>query len=1173
MSARILDKPSIRPSSGQAMTVSNVPDGLEGFIIGDLARTGPSDKASVLFVARDGQRLRAVQESLAFFAPEITTLEFPAWDCMPYDRVSPNPAVQARRMAALAKLASRRAEDVPAVVLTTANAIVQRLPARSWIESDVWSAAAGNLIEMESVVRWLDANGFLRTPTVREAGEYAVRGGIVDLYAPGSDAPVRLDFFGDTLETIRPFDPETQRTTGQWRRLDLVPMSEVVLGPEIVTRFRTRYRERFGAPTRDDLLYQSVSEGRRHPGIEHWMPLFHEKLDTLFDYVPEAVTVFDQLADDSVRTRLDEVADHYEARREGVGAGQGGVPYNPIEPESLYLVGDELSAACLDAGRVQLTPFSVPETKETGTIVDAGGRVGRTFAAERSADDVNVFDALVKHVRSLQKAKKRVVIAAWSLGSRERLQQVLSDHELEKVTPVNDWSEAQALPAGTTALAALGIEAGFETETLSVIAEQDVLGDRLVRGKRRKRSNADVLTEAASLAEGDLVVHADHGIGRFIGLKTIEAAGAPHDCLELAYHGGDKLFLPVENIELLSRYGSDEAEAQLDRLGGGAWQARKARMKQRIREMANQLIKIAASRAMRSAPPIEMPSGVYDEFAARFPYEETEDQLAAIDAVSEDLAAGKPMDRLVCGDVGFGKTEVALRAAFMAAMSGRQVAVVVPTTLLARQHFKTFQERFHGLPIQVAQASRLVGTKEMSQVRAGLADGSIDIVVGTHALLGKTIKMRDLGLLIIDEEQHFGVKHKERLKELKAEVHVLTLSATPIPRTLQLALTGVRELSLIATPPVDRLAVRTFVSPFDPLVVRETLLRERYRGGQAFYVCPRVSDLAEQKAFLDETVPEVKVAVAHGQMAPSELEDIMTAFYEGKYDVLLSTTIVESGLDIPSANTLIVHRADMFGLAQLYQLRGRVGRSKQRAYALFTVPAEKKLTPSAERRLKVLQSLDTLGAGFQLASHDLDIRGAGNLLGEEQSGHIKEVGYELYQQMLEEAVASLKSGEDETDEHEWSPQIAVGSPVMIPESYVPDLSLRLSLYRRLADLTEADEIDAFAAELVDRFGPITEEVEALLKIVYIKGLCRRANVEKVDAGPKGLVIGFRGNEFPNPQALVGYISQQGTLAKMRPDHRLVLQRDWPSADDRLKGTATILSKLAKLADDGRKQAA
>ncbi len=798
-------------------------------------------------------------------------------------------------------------------------------------------------------------------------------------------------------------------------------------------------------------------------------------------------------------------------------------------------------------------------------MIELGGRQGRSFAAERTSGDVNIFDALTTHVRELQKSGKRTVIACWSDGSRDRLGQILGDHGLGAVQNVETLDETEKLPAKTSALCVLGIEHGFELSDIAFIGEQDILGDRLVRKSRRKSKGANVITEATGLSEGDLVVHVEHGIGRFIGLKTVEAIGAPHDCLELQYAGGDKLYLPVENIELLSRYGSEDQEAQLDKLGGGAWQARKAKLKKRILEIADGLIKTAAERALKTAPVVETPEGVYDEFATKFPYEETDDQLNAIDSVFEDLASGRPMDRLVCGDVGFGKTEVALRAAFLAAMSGRQVAVVVPTTLLARQHFKTFSERFHGLPINVAHASRLVPTRQLTQTKKGIADGSVDIVVGTHALLGKSIQFRDLGLLIIDEEQHFGVKHKERLKELKSDIHVLTLSATPIPRTLQLALTGVRELSLIATPPVDRLAVRTFVSPFDPLVVREALLREHYRGGQSFYVCPRLSDIAERKDFLEEAVPELKVAVAHGQMPPGELEDVMNAFYEGKYNVLLSTTIVESGLDIPTANTLIVHRADMFGLAQLYQLRGRVGRSKTRAYALFTVPANKTLTPTAERRLKVLQSLETLGAGFQLASHDLDIRGAGNLLGDEQSGHIKEVGFELYQQMLEEAVAKLKDGGADFGEEQWSPQINIGTPVLIPEDYVGDLQLRLQLYRRLGDVTEAQEIDAFGAELIDRFGPMPEEVQHLLKIVYIKGLCRKANVEKVDAGPKGVVVSFRNSEFANPAGLVSYIAEQGVLAKIRPDQKVVLTRDWENTDKRLKGTATILTKLARLA--------
>ena len=657
----------------------------------------------------------------------------------------------------------------------------------------------------------------------------------------------------------------------------------------------------------------------------------------------EAPVIVDHLVEEAIGERLSQIEDHYEARKAALEAAESvsTVPYKPVAPDRLYLNRSDW-LDCLGERHVgRLSPFAAPEA---ANVVDCGGRTGRTFAAERKAGDVNVFDAVITHAEALEKAGKRVVLAGWSEGSRDRLAQVLVDHGLTRLAAVADWPAAQALDGDVMALAVIGLETGFETPDLAVIGEQDVLGDRLVRPAGKKRKAADFLTDATTLAEGDLVVHVDHGIGRFMGLKTITAAGAPHDCLELIYAGNDRVYLPVENIELLSRYGSEDTEVALDKLGGAAWQARKARLKKRIRDMAAELIKVAAARAMRHAPVLTPPDGLSDEFAARFPYEETDDQLAAIDSVMADLSTGKPMDRLICGDVGFGKTEVALRAAFVTAMSGKQVAVVVPTTLLARQHYKTFAERFAGLPVKVAQASRLVGAKELAAVKAGLADGKIDIVVGTHALLGKAIKFRDLGLLIVDEEQHFGVRHKERLKELKADVHVLTLSATPIPRTLQLALTGVRELSLITTPPIDRLAVRTFVAPFDPLVVREALLREHYRGGQSFYVCPRISDLAEQHAFLSEHVPEVKVAVAHGQMAAGELEDIMTAFYDGAYDVLLSTSIVESGLDIPTANTLIVHRADMFGLAQLYQLRGRVGRSKARAYALFTVPAEKSLT-------------------------------------------------------------------------------------------------------------------------------------------------------------------------------------------------------------------------------------
>ncbi|WP_275782547.1 transcription-repair coupling factor [Pararhizobium gei] len=1150
------------------LTIGPVPAGVEPLILAELARsTGP-----VAYILSDGQRIADIEQMLGFAAPDIPVLTLPGWDCLPYDRVSPSADTSARRLATLGGLIAHAKKPHPAIVLVTVNAALQRSAPREIIESLAFSARPGSTIRMDDIASRLALNGFERVATVREVGEFAVRGGILDVFVPGSGEPVRLDFFGDTLESIRNFDPASQRTTGQARSLDLSPMSEVSLTPETISHFRTQYLSMFGAATRDDALYQAVSEGRRYAGMEHWLPLFYDRLDTVFDYLSGFRIVTDHVVREAAAERAKLIQDYYEARQSSAMPAKAqlsqGTPYKPVPPNQLYLDTDAFNAVLASRNAVRLSPFSEHEG-EARQVVTIDARLGVRWAknateSTSNAERVNVFDQAVKYIADRRSKGAKVLISAWSEGSLDRLLQVMAEHGLGNIKPVDRLSEVAGLKPGEAASAVLSLESGFETGNLVVIGEQDILGDRMVRRSKRRKRGADFIAEVAGLDEGSIVVHAEHGIGRFVGLRTIEAAGAPHACLELVYAGDAKLFLPVENIDLLSRYGAEGSDAVLDKLGGVAWQARKAKLKKRLLDMAGGLIRIAAERLTRHAPVLSTPDGLYDEFAARFPYDETEDQMTSIEAVRDDLGAGRPMDRLVCGDVGFGKTEVALRAAFIAAMNGVQVAVVVPTTLLARQHFKSFSERFRGLPIRIAQASRLVGSKELALTKKEVAEGKTDIVVGTHALLGTTINFANLGLLIIDEEQHFGVKHKERLKELKSDVHVLTLSATPIPRTLQLALTGVRELSLITTPPVDRMAVRTFISPFDALVIRETLMREHYRGGQSFYVCPRLSDLSDIHDFLKSDVPELKVAVAHGQMPATELEDIMNAFYEGRYDVLLSTTIVESGLDVPTANTLIVHRADMFGLAQLYQLRGRVGRSKVRAFALFTLPVNRKLTGQAERRLKVLQSLDTLGAGFQLASHDLDIRGAGNLLGDEQSGHIKEVGFELYQQMLEEAVAELK-GEEEIIDTGWSPQISVGTPVMIPDDYVPDLHLRLGLYRRLGEITELPDIDAFGAELIDRFGPLPLEVQHLLKIVYIKSLCRIANVEKLDAGPKGVVVQFRNREFPNPGALVGYIAKQGTMAKIRADHSIFFQRDLPVPEKRLAGAAILMTQLAELA--------
>jgi transcription-repair coupling factor (superfamily II helicase) len=736
-----------------------------------------------------------------------------------------------------------------------------------------------------------------------------------------------------------------------------------------------------------------------------------------------------------------------------------------------------------------------------------------------------------------------------------------------RVVPADSWHGALGLADSVNIVTVvLPIEHGFATDDVSILSEQDVLGDRLVR-RARRRKNADAfLAEMATLAVGDLVVHRDHGIGRYEGLTSIPVGASPHDCVWLTYAGGDKLFVPVENLDVLSRYGGESDGVPLDRLGGEAWQRRKARMKERIREIAGELLATAAERALRSAD-IAAADATYPEFVDRFPYAETDDQDRAIGDVLGDLAAGKPMDRLVCGDVGFGKTEVALRAAFVAAMAGMQVAIICPTTLLARQHYTNFVERFRGFPINVGRLSRLVPAAEAKATKEGMADGQIDIVVGTHALLAKSIDFARLGLVIVDEEQRFGVVHKERLKALKSDVHVLTLTATPIPRTLQMALSGLRELSIIKTPPVDRLAVRTYVMPWDPVVLREALLREHHRGGQSFFVTPRIADLPDIEDFLRKSVPEIKYVVAHGQMAAGEVEERMSAFYDRKYDVLISTTIVESGLDIPNANTLIIHRADRFGLAQLYQLRGRVGRSKTRAYAYMTTGADRIITETAEKRLKILLDLDTLGAGFQLASHDLDIRGAGNLVGDEQSGHIREVGFELYQSMLEEAilVARAEGAGLKAPDEKLSPVITIDAPVLLPDDYIPDLPVRMGLYRRLNDLESRAEIDEFAAEMIDRFGPLPKPTANLLLLMEIKLNATRARISKLDVGLKGALVAFQGDRPPNIDGLIAYVARLDGTAKLRPDSKLAITRSWASPDARLNGALQLSKGLAKIA--------
>lgn len=1146
----------------RGITVSSVPEGYDAFLLDKFAHNSSQD---LLYVVSDGVELQRCADILEYLAPKLEILRFPAWDTVPYDRVSPNVNVISQRIDTLAALALKPTSSKLRVIITSVGALMQKLPPAKIFLNSSREVKAGGKLNFNDFLHYAAVNGYNRVEQVIEPGEYAVRGDIIDIFPVGSEEPLRIDLFDDEVERIRTFDAMNQRTTGEIKSYTFKVMSEVVLDANTIKNFRGKYREAFGAAFQEDEIYEAISNGKKYIGMENWLPFFYEEsLPSLFDYLPAAQLIIGKNVEDAVQSKAESIADYYQARLEALKLKTAADIdiYRPVKPELLYLTAAELTSLISKKQAVKLTPMSLPDTD---TVINAGVLPSRNFSNAKNITAGQVYEDVRDYL--VENKKLRRIIACYTSGSRDRVFSLLSEYGATDLTFAENWDETLSKPHKTT-LVLMPLPHGFKGEGWCVISEQDILGER--QNRRTKKVTAkDFIADVSSLSVGELVVHVEHGIGRFMGLENINAGGAPHDCLKIIYANDDKLFVPVENIDVISRYGIEDENIQLDVLGGAAWQAKKARVKAKIRDIAAKLINIAAERHLRKADCFVPPHGMYDDFCSRFPYNETDDQLNAISDVMADLNAAIPMDRLVCGDVGFGKTEVALRAAFAVAASGAQVALIVPTTLLARQHYINFKRRMEGFPIRVKMLSRLVTPKEAAETKKGLEDGSVEIVIGTHALLSKDIKFCNLGLLIIDEEQHFGVAHKEKLKQLKSDVHVLTLTATPIPRTLQLSLTGVKQLSIIATPPVDRLAARTFVMPFDKVMIKEAIYREKFRGGQIFFVCPRVSDIFNIENELRALVPDIKILVAHGQMPVKHLEDVMNDFADGKADMLLSTTIIESGIDMPSVNTMIVYRSDMFGLAQLYQLKGRVGRGKVRGYAYFTVPAKRQLKPIAERRLSILQALDTLGAGFSLASHDMDIRGSGNILGEEQSGHIKEVGIALYQHMLEEEIMRLRSGvvaDEQTPQvQDWAPQITTGIPIMIPETYVRDLGVRLGLYKRIGEISDDGGIADMREELIDRFGPIPSEVDNLLKTVEIKLLCRIANIEKIDAGAKGILIAFRNNVFSHPDKLLEFIQMSFGVIKVRPDQRLFIEKNLESYDVRVETIKNYVKKLSQLA--------
>ncbi len=1128
------------PSRGQTLNMTQCPEGLYPFLV----QRALLHKKPLIFVAEDAHKALQLEKNMKALLPDDSILPFPAWDCLPYDRSSPKPDIESVRLKTLYHLIN--SANTQTTLITTPDALCQKLPPREFLKPRGLTLKTQATYAPERVGTYLQNNAYHRVQTVRENGEYAVRGSLIDIFPAGSHHPFRLDFFGDEIEVIKTFDPLDQRSLDPVSHVQLLPKSEVILTPETLHTFRQNYRAFRGSKAQDDPLYQEISAGISPQGLEHWLPFFFPRVETLFDYVPDAYIVWPEACTKILQDRWENINDYYSRRSQD----DKQATYRPLPPEKLYLSLTEVIQQCEERGMISLSPYSKPcsqalDINTTRVLVDKTGTV-----PEKLQD------------LKRKSHKKTVVLDLGSLGAKERVKKILQDQDI----PYQDLTTEESLTPSLRScvgLSLFGHTHSFENDQYCYIVEKDIFGERFGKVPKKSRRADLLIQEASALESGDFVVHDNHGIGRFAALETLDVGQGAHDCLKIIYEGGDKLFVPVENIDMLSRYGSDMSHASLDRLGSSAWQTRKARVKNRLKDMADGLMKLAAQREVRPAPSFPLQDGAYQDFTHRFPFTETDDQDRAIADVFADLQTGRPMERLICGDVGFGKTEVALRAAFLVASNRKQVLVIAPTTLLARQHAQSFQDRFSGFGIQVAQLSRLVSPSQTKKVKEGLADGSIDIVIGTHALLAKSLKFHDPGLIIIDEEQRFGVAQKEKLKDLKHNVHVLTLTATPIPRTLQMALSGVRQMSLITTPPVDRLAVRTFICPFEPEGIREAILREKHRGGQIFYVAPRIDDLTGLAEFLRTHVPEIRFAVAHGQMASKTLEDTMLAFAHRDLDVLLSTNIVESGIDLSHVNTIILHRADLFGLAQLYQLRGRVGRSKVRAYAYLTVPDMAALTHNAKKRLEVMQSLDTLGAGFQLASYDMDIRGGGNLLGEEQSGHIKEVGVELYQQMLEDAVhaAKTKNG-TEPRKDTWTPQLNLGLPVRIPDTYVEDLSTRLELYRRLGQTRTTDDTEDLAAELIDRFGPLPQDVENLIQVIHFKQTCQRLNIGKIEVGTKGIVVTFHNHTFANPPALLQFIHQNTGLVKLLPTQNLLFYGSFKGAE--LKGVKSILETLQAL---------
>jgi transcription-repair coupling factor (superfamily II helicase) len=1120
-----------------------------------IARAAEGHAGPLLVITRDTRTARQLEDEIRFYlgaAETVPLLPFPDWESLPYDAFAPHPDIISERLLTLYRLP----ELTHGIVLLTAATLQHRLPPRTYVSGHTFLLYAGSTLEIEAFRARLQQAGYQSVAQVMEPGEYAVRGGIVDVFPMGAPAPYRIDLFGEKIESIRLFDPENQRSGEKLPGIRLLPAREVPLQPEAIQRFRQAFRTRFEGDPQKVALYREVSKGSAPAGIEYYLPLFFEATASLFDYLPRnALCIIEDGIEETAQVFWQETEERYRILRTDLER-----PVLP--PADLFLEPTALTAALNDYAQVRLTAFAEDSFQPSGETVTFDTKLPPVLPVSAKAEvpHAALFDWLKQY-------QGRVLLVAETPGRREVLRALLHDHGFYP-EPCADWPAFVGM-AAPLALTVADLEKGLwlSDPALAVITEPQLYGERAAQRRRRSQSNRDIGTVIRDLAElhlGDPVVHEDHGVGRYRGLQTMDVGDGPTEFLTLEYQGGDKLYIPVTDLARVTRYtGTHPDNAPLHKLGGDTWDKAKRRAREKAWDAAVELLEVQALRQSRAGHAFATPDDHYDAFAAAFPFEETPDQTRVIDEVLKDMEAARPMDRLVCGDVGFGKTEVALRAAFLAVHNSKQVAVLVPTTLLAQQHFQNFSDRFADLPVKIEVLSRFRSQAEINKAITALAEGKIDIVIGTHRLLQDDVQFKRLGLVIIDEEHRFGVRQKERLKKLRSEVDILTLTATPVPRTLNLALSGMRDVSLIGTPPQSRLAIKTFVIEWNDALIREACQREIRRGGQVFFLHNDVRTMDRMLEKIQRLVPEADIRIAHGQMPERDLERVMLDFYHQRFNILLCSTIIETGIDIPTANTIIIERADKFGLAQLHQLRGRVGRSHHRAYAYLLIPPRSALSGDALKRLEAIAALEDLGVGFALASHDLEIRGAGELLGEAQSGQIDEVGFAMYSDLLNRAVESLKAGRQPDLETPIpsGADINLHVPALLPADYLPDVHMRLVHYKRIAGTGSRGELEDLMAETIDRFGPLPDAAKVLFEVSALRLRANPLGVRKIEAGPKGARIEFVDKPNVDPSTIIRLMQASPRLYKLDGQNKLRITADMPDADARIQALRILVDAL------------